>query len=223
MGLLWRPLFSYGNIARRRLAIKARFDHDKRQLVLRSLQRGFGEKGEPFIERMLGADFQKAQIMGGPREKMLRQVLFYQLGAFFSLSGEQREHKADMVVRHAVVCEASDAVLAHPAPQTQCAFPEDDLLPVGIDGAPRRRRFLRRADEQSSVLVHKLVFGAESPVSFGGAARFQPRNDKIEAFLRLGFVGQRPFCRSLVGVKQAQCFEKRSCATSAWILQKQGR
>ena len=190
---------------------------------VRSLQRGFGEKGEPFIERMLGADFQKAQIMGGPREKMLRQVLFYQLGAFFSQSGEQREHKADMVVRHAVVCEASDAVLAHPAPQTQCAFPEDDLLPVGIDGAPRRRRFLRRADEQSSVLVHKLVFGAESPVSFGGAARFQPRNDKIEAFLRLGFVGQRPFCRSLVGVKQAQCFEKRSCATSAWILQKQGR
>ena len=81
---------------------------------------------------------------------------------------------------------------------------------------------MRRADEQSSVLVHKLVFGAESPVSFGGAARFQPRNDKIEAFLRLGFVGQRPFCRSLVGVKQAQCFEKRSCATSAWILQKQG-
>lgn len=191
MGLLWRPLFSYGNIARRRLAIKARFDHDKRQLVLRSLQRGFGEKGEPFIERMLGADFQKAQIMGGPREKMLRQVLFYQLGAFFSQSGEQREHKADMVVRHAVVCEASDAVLAHPAPQTQCAFPEDDLLPVGIDGAPRRRRFLRRADEQSSVLVHKLVFGAESPVSFGGAARFQPRNDKIEAFLRLGFVGPK--------------------------------
>mgnify|MGYP000267220914 CR=1 FL=1 len=40
---------------------------------------------------------------------------------------------------------------------------------------------------RSSVLVHKLVFGAESPVSFGGAARFQPRNDKIEAFLRLGF------------------------------------
>lgn len=123
MGLLWRPLFSYGNIARRRLAIKARFDHDKRQLVLRSLQRGFGEKGEPFIERMLGADFQKAQIMGGPREKMLRQVLFYQLGAFFSQSGEQREHKADMVVRHAVVCEASDARVGASSSADAVCFP----------------------------------------------------------------------------------------------------
>lgn len=121
---------------------------------------------------------------------MLRQVLFYQLGAFFSQSGEQREHKADMVVRHAVVCEASDAVLAHPAPQTQCAFPEDDLLPVGIDGAPRRRRFLRRADEQSSVLVHKLVFGAESPVGFGGAARFQPAT-----------IRSRPSCASVLSAK----------------------
>ena len=223
MGLLWRPLFSYGNIARRRLAIKARFDHDKRQLVLRSLQRGFGEKGEPFIERMLGADFQKAQIMGGPRERCSDK--------YSSTSSGRSSVKVASSESIRPIWSSgmrSSARRAMPCWRIQLrrrsvAFPEDDLLPVGIDGAPRRRRFLRRADEQSSVLVHKLVFGAESPVSFGGAARFQPRNDKIEAFLRLGFVGQRPFCRSLVGVKQAQCFEKRSCATSAWILQKQGR
>lgn len=54
---------------------------------------------------------------------MLRQVLFYQLGAFFSQSGEQREHKADMVVRHAVVCEASDARVGASSSADAVCFP----------------------------------------------------------------------------------------------------